>query len=81
MNALMEDLTGVLSTPAAITFDRTGLLWMLGGMLAVGLFWLYQWSMSQRNWRDREEYGSARWAKPDEMGPPTRIRIRTRTSR
>ena len=71
MNALMEDLTGVLSTPAAITFDRTGLLWMLGGMLAVGLFWLYQWSMSQRNWRDREEYGSARWAKPDEMAPYT----------
>ena len=71
MNALMEDLPGVLSTPAAITFDRTGLLWMLGGMLAVGLFWLYQWSMSQRNWRDREEYGSARWAKPDEMAPYT----------
>ena len=71
MDALMEDLTGVLSTPAAITFDRTGLLWMLGGMLAVGLFWLYQWSMSQRNWRDREEYGSARWAKPDEMAPYT----------
>ena len=41
-----------------------------GRRVRVGLFHLYRWSM-KRNWRDGEEYGSARWSTSREMAPYT----------
>lgn len=69
--AIITGLAGMAGTPMAVDLDRTGLLWILAGMAAVALFWLYRWSKGQDNYRDREEYGSARWAGPDEMSPYT----------
>ena len=48
----MDDMTTMLQHPTDLGFDRTSLLCGLGGACAVGLFHLYRWSMSQRNWRD-----------------------------
>ena len=56
--------------PWRIGHDQISLLAGLAGAVAVGLAWLYRWS-SRRNTRDGEEYGSARWARPDEMAPYT----------
>lgn len=67
----MDDMTTMLQHPTDLGFDRTSLLCGLGGACAVGLFHLYRWSMSQRNWRDGEEYGSARWSTSREMAPYT----------
>jgi len=58
---IMDGMTTMLQHPLALGFDRTSLLCGLGGACAVGLFHLYRWSM-KRNWRDGEEYGSARWS-------------------
>ena len=63
-------MTTMLQHPLALGFDRTSLLCGLGGACAVGLFHLYRWSM-KRNWRDGEEYGSARWSTSREMAPYT----------
>ena len=41
-----------------------------GRRVRVALFHLYRWSM-KRNWRDGEEYGSARWSTSREMAPYT----------
>ena len=68
---IMDDMTTMLQHPTALGFDRTSLLCGLGGACAVGLFHLYRWSTSQRNWRDGEEYGSARWSTSREMAPYT----------
>ena len=68
---IMDDLTTMLRHPLMLGFDRASLLCGLAGAIAVGLFLLYRWSMGQRNWRDGEEYGSARWSKPEEMAPYT----------
>ena len=56
---IMDGMTTMLQHPTALGFDRNSLLCGLGGACAVGLFHLYRWSM-RRNWRDGEEYGSAR---------------------
>lgn len=61
MERIIDGMTTMLQHPLALGFDRTSLLCGLGGACAVGLFHLYRWSTSQRNWRDGEEYGSARW--------------------
>ena len=68
---IMDGMTTMLQHPTALGFDRTSLLCGLGGAGAVGLFHLYRWSMSQRNWREGEEYGSARWSTSREMAPYT----------
>ena len=68
---IMDDMTTMLQHPNALGFDRTSLLCGLGGACAVGLFHLYRWSISQRNWREGEEYGSARWSTSREMAPYT----------
>lgn len=68
---IMDDMTTMLQHPTALGFDRTSLLCGLGGACAVGLFHLYRWSTNQRNWRDGEEYGSARWSTSREMAPYT----------
>lgn len=68
---IMDDMTAMPRHPLMLGFDRTSLLCGLAGAVAAGLFLLYRWSMSQRNWRDGEEYGSARWSKPEEMAPYT----------
>lgn len=68
---IMDDMTTMLRHPLMLGFDRASLLCGLAGAVAVGLFLLYRWSMGQRNWRDGEEYGSARWSKPEEMAPYT----------
>ena len=68
---IMDDMTTMPRHPLMLGFDRTSLLCGLAGAAAVGLFLLYRWSMGQRNWRDGEEYGSARWSKPEEMAPYT----------
>ena len=68
---IMDDMTTMLQHPNALGFDRTSLLCGLVGACAVGLFHLYRWSMSQRNWREGEEYGSARWSTSREMAPYT----------
>lgn len=62
MERIMDGMTTMLQHPNALGFDRTSLLYGLGGACAVGLFHLYRWSISQRNWREGEEYGSARWS-------------------
>lgn len=67
---IMDGMTTMLQHPLALGFDRTSLLCGLGGACAVGLFHLYRWSM-KRNWRDGEEYGSARWSTSREMAPYT----------
>ena len=67
-------LTDMMRTPSMLirpALDRTSLLCGVGGAVLVLLFWLYRWTMSQNNWRDREEYGSARWARREEMAPYT----------
>ena len=71
LEQIMDDMTTMLQHPTDLGFDRTSLLCGLGGACAVGLFHLYRWSMSQRNWRDGEEYGSARWSTSREMAPYT----------
>lgn len=71
LEQIMDDMTTMLQHPNALGFDRTSLLCGLGGACAVGLFHLYRWSMSQRNWREGEEYGSARWSTSREMAPYT----------
>ena len=71
MERIMDGMTTMLQHPNALGFDRTSLLCGLVGACAVGLFHLYRWSMSQRNWRDGEEYGSARWSTSREMAPYT----------
>ena len=68
---IMDDMSTMLQNPFALGFDQTSLLCGLGGACAVLLFHLYRWSMSQRNWREGEEYGSARWAAREEMAPYT----------
>lgn len=68
---IMDDMTAMPRHPLMLGFDRTSLLCGLAGAIAVGLFLLYRWSMGQYNWRDGEEYGSARWSKPEEMAPYT----------
>ncbi|KXS23693.1 MAG: conjugal transfer protein TraG [Bifidobacterium dentium] len=68
---IMDDMTTMPRHPLMLGFDRTSLLCGLAGAAAAGLFLLYRWSMGQRNWRDGEEYGSARWSKPEEMAPYT----------
>lgn len=68
---IMDDMTAMPRHPLMLGFDRTSLLCGLAGAVAAGLFLLYRWSMGQRNWRDGEEYGSARWSKPEEMAPYT----------
>lgn len=68
---IMDGMTTMLQHPTALGFDRTSLLCGLGGACAVSLFHLYRWSMSQRNWREGEEYGSARWSTSREMAPYT----------
>lgn len=68
---IMDDMTTMLRHPLMLGFDRASLLCGLAGAIAVGLFLLYRWSMGQHNWRDGEEYGSARWSKPEEMAPYT----------
>ena len=68
---IMDGMTTMLHHPTALGFDRTSLLCGLGGAGAVGLFHLNRWSMSQRNWREGEEYGSARWSTSREMAPYT----------
>lgn len=70
MERIMDGMTTMLQHPNALGFDRTSLLCGLGGACAVGLFHLYRWSM-RRNWRDGEEYGSARWSTSREMAPYT----------
>ena len=67
---IMDGMTTMLQHPLALGFDRTSLLCGLGGACAVGLFHLYRWSM-KRNWRDGEEYGSARWSTSREMASYT----------
>lgn len=47
---IMDGMTTMLQHPTALGFDRTSLLCGLGGACAVGLYHLYRWSMSQRNW-------------------------------
>ena len=71
MERIMDGMTTMLQHPTDLGFDRTSLLCGLGGACAVGLFHLYRWSMSQRNWREGEEYGSARWSTSREMAPYT----------
>lgn len=71
MERIIDGMTTMLQHPLALGFDRTSLLCGLGGACAVGLFHLYRWSTSQRNWRDGEEYGSARWSTSREMAPYT----------
>ena len=71
MERIMDGMTTMLQHPNALGFDRTSLLCGLGGACTVGLFHLYRWSMSQRNWREGEEYGSARWSISREMAPYT----------
>ena len=71
MERIMDGMTTMLQHPNALGFDRTSLLCGLGGACAVGLFHLYRWSISQRNWREGEEYGSARWSTSREMAPYT----------
>lgn len=68
---IMDDMTAMPRHPLMLGFDRASLLCGLAGAIAVGLFLLYRWSMGQHNWRDGEEYGSARWSKPEEMAPYT----------
>lgn len=68
---IMDGMTTMLRHPFDLGFDRTSLLCGLGGAAAVALLHLYRWSMGRRNWRDGEEYGSARWAGADEIAPYT----------
>ena len=70
MERIIDGMTIMLQHPLALGFDRASLLCGLGGACAVGLFHLYRWSM-RRNWRDGEEYGSARWSTSREMAPYT----------
>ena len=70
MKRIIDGMTIMLQHPLALGFDRASLLCGLGGACAVGLFHLYRWSM-RRNWRDGEEYGSARWSTSREMAPYT----------
>lgn len=68
---IIDGMTTMFQHPTALGFDRTSLLCGLAGACAVGLFHLYRWSMSRRNWREGEEYGSARWSTSREMAPYT----------
>ena len=63
-------VTAALAHPTGIGLDRDSLLGGIAGMFLVGVAWLYKWSM-RRNYRDGEEFGSARWARPEEMAPYT----------
>lgn len=67
----IDGLADALRTPLAVGWDRTSVLCGAAGAAAVGLIWLVQWGKSLDNWREREEYGSARWARRDEMDPYT----------
>lgn len=66
MALLIEHVSDTFRDPLRLSVDRTDLLCGLVCMCTVGLAWLYRWTM-RRTYRDGEEYGSARWAKPEEM--------------
>lgn len=68
---IIEAVRGIADGPWTPARDGTSLTVGAAAAVCVLLFWLYRWTMSQNNWRDREEYGSARWAKPEEMAPYT----------
>lgn len=63
---IISSVSDALCWPWKIGYDRISLLAGLAGSLTVGLAWLYRWS-GRRTMRDGEEYGSACWAKPDDM--------------
>lgn len=71
LDVMLDHVGRALIPPVRFGTDRTSLCCGLAGMAAVGLFWLYRWSTGQRNWRDGEEYGSAKWSGPDDMAPYT----------
>ena len=55
---IMDDMTTMLRHPLMLGFDRASLLCGLAGAIAVGLFLLYRWSMSQRNSRSASAVSS-----------------------
>lgn len=54
--------------PLRLSLDRTDMLAGLAGAAAVGFAWLYKW-IDRKNYRDREEYGSAEWGKGRDIEP------------
>lgn len=70
MALLIDHISAAFHDPLRLSADRTDLLCGMAGMATVGLAWLYRWSM-RRVYRDGEEYGSARWARPEEMAAYT----------
>jgi type IV secretion system protein VirD4 len=69
-SAIINHLAAAFDRPLTLGTQTSDLLAGLGGAACVGLAWLYRWGM-RRNWREGEEYGSARWARADEMAPYT----------
>lgn len=69
-STLIDHIASAFADPLRLSTHRADLICGLVGACAVALWWLWRWT-TRRNWRDREEYGSARWARPDEMAPYT----------
>ncbi|MBW3089212.1 VirD4-like conjugal transfer protein, CD1115 family [Bifidobacterium miconisargentati] len=59
-----------LQQPFRFSLDRRDLLAGLGCAALVGLIWMVRWS-NRRNYRQGEEYGTARWGDADDMAPYT----------
>lgn len=59
---------GIAERPLFLSLHQTDLLAGLGAVAAVGLVWLYRWSM-RRDLREGEEHGSAKWGTPADIKP------------
>lgn len=60
----------VFRHPFDISTQQPDMLAGLAAAAVIGLAWLYQWAQ-RGNFRTGEEFGSARWAQPNEMAPYT----------
>ena len=59
---------GMAERPLFLSLHQADLLSGLGVVAAVGLVWLYRWSM-RRDLREGEEHGSAKWGTPADIKP------------
>ncbi|MBW3079034.1 MULTISPECIES: VirD4-like conjugal transfer protein, CD1115 family [Bifidobacterium] len=59
---------GIAERPLFLSLHRADLIAGLGAVIAIGLIWLYRWSM-RRDLREGEEHGSAKWGTPADIRP------------
>lgn len=70
VNQIINSWMQAFKQPLAISTQQADMLAGLAVAAVIGLAWLYQWAQ-RGNFRTGEEFGSARWAKPNEMAPYT----------